>query len=342
MIRIIVSGLGVVGSEAARQILERPDMKCVGVVDVDSAKLGKDLGEILGLSRKLGIEVSQTLSSVLVGNRADVVLDCTRSFVKEIQESLFSTIKSGMNFVSTSEELAYPAAQYPELAHEIDNLAKRYSVTVLATGINPGFSLDLLPLTLMSVCSVMKRVRAKRVADASVYATEPIHFGIGKSLGEFEEELASGTIRGHIGFPEQIREIADAVGMRITDIKETRKASTSKTRRRGRFLTVEPGQVCGVEQVCIGLSEEEETITLSFQFVFQPDDAALKEDSIAPGDHIFIEGEPNVEATIKTGASGLVTASHAVNAIPYVVQAPPGLLTMKDCPPFAPLWRAKA
>ena len=345
MIKVILNGLGAVGQNAGRLVVKRPYLECVAAVDIDSAKIGKDLGEVLGLDRKLGVKVSSSIDSVIAQTSADIVFDATCSLLKEIQKILFTSIKAGLNFVSICEELGYPAAGHPELAHEIDELAKSHSVTVLGTGINPGFIQDLVPLFFTGPCEEVKSITEMRAANtAGIGATALSHaFCVGESPEEFERRLAAGTLIAHTGHPEQIMMIADALGWKIADIRREKvKSWVSKTRRQGAFITVEPSSICSVEMVTTGYRENgAKAITLGFTLLFEPSAEAVKEDAengLKQGDFLSIEGEPNIEAEVKGITNAvLVTAAHAVNAIPYVVQARPGLLTQKDFPPFAPV-----
>ena len=344
MIRVILHGMGGVGQYIARMVLERPYLQCVGaVVHSDKAKIGKDLGEVLGFDKKVGVKVTVSLKDVIAATNADIVVDSSLSFVVAIKEPLFTSIKAGLNFVSICEELAYPWVNQPKLGHEIDELAKSHSVTVLGTGINPGFIQDVVPLTFAGACQKVRTITERRCNQCSEVGVPLLKaFAIGESIDVFNKQAADGKLTAHVGHQEQIMMIADAIGWKITDIKRELKAWVSKTQRRGKFLTVEPGQVCNVQTVTTGYrGNGDAAITLDFTMSFAPTDEFLKEDAekgIKPGDFLSIEGMPNVEVEIKgLEHAALVTAARCVNAIPYVVQARPGLLSPKDFPPFVPI-----
>lgn len=338
MIKAIVCGLGVIGLQATRSIAGRPDIECVGAFDSDPSKIGRDLGEVADLDRKLGVTVSGSFSEVLEQSGADIVVNATASFLEQIRPFLFSSIEAGMSFVSACEELAYPSAQYPGLAQEIDDCAKRNSVSVLGTGVNPGFVPDFLPLVFAGACRTVRRIEATRAADASMYGTELLsHFSIGQPKDHFEASLATGELIGHVGHPEQITEIADALGWQLERIDISKKPLISKSTRKGRYMTVESGNVCGLEQLAVGIKSGEEAIVLRYLLLFQPSVQAANEDGAEAGNFILVEGEPNVKATVEImGESSLVTANRIVNSIPFVLAAQPGLLSMKDLPPFVP------
>jgi len=342
VIKVIIVGIGCIGERIARLVMERPYLECVGAIDIDPAKVGKDLGEVIGLGRQVGVKISRSFDDTIVNTKADIICDATYTWLKDIREPLFKSIKAGLNFVSTAEQLGYPAATDPDLAHEIDNLAKCYSVTVLGTGMNPGFIHDVVPISFMGVCEKVRRITARRAIEISKFSWVR-ELGFGQSLTEVKKRMAGGTLVPRVG-PETVVEIADALGWKLIDKKRTMmEPPVSKTRRHGRFMTIEAGEVCGMSEEWVGIREDgEKAINLKLTLLFEPDDNAIKEDAemgLRLGDFFSIEGEPDIEIEIKKGTSDTIvnTAARITNAIPYVINARPGLLSAKDFPPFVPL-----
>lgn len=166
-IRVVIFGVGAVGSLIAKFLLKKKGIEIVGAVDVDECKVGKDLGEIIETQEKLGIKVSENVDEALSEVKADLVIHTTSSFLKETHRQITSLIKHGVKVISTCEELIYPYYTEPKLVKELDALAKEYNTTVLGTGINPGFLMDALVITLTSVCQKVERIEAIRVIDAA-------------------------------------------------------------------------------------------------------------------------------------------------------------------------------
>jgi len=136
-------------------------------------------------------------------------------------------------------------------------------------------------------------------------------------------------------------ELADALGWRIAKIERKVEPQISKILRQGKFFTIESGKVCGVKTETSGFRDDgEKVITLTLMVVFQPDAGSAEEDvklGLRAGDFITIEGDPTLEIEVKGFSDAAqFTANHAVNSIPYVMHARPGLLSPKDFPPFAP------
>jgi len=323
-IRVVQYGCGPIGCSVAKLASQRRNIEIVGAIDIDKNKAGKDLGEVIGLDKRLGVAISDNAAAVLSQTRPDVVLHTTSSWLKKVYEQLIELIKANVNVVSTAEELSYPWWKEPKLAAEIDKLAKEHKVTVLATGINPGFLMDTWPLLMTAVCQEVKRIKVARIQDASIRRL-PFQkkIGAGCTPAEFQKLVDAGTLR-HVGLTESIAMIAAGLGWELDDIRDEIEPILAKSEVRSQYLTVKPGQAAGVKQVGRGLKKGQELITLDFRAYLGAKEAY---------DAVYITGTPNMEVVIKGGTHGdIATAAIVVNAAQRVLEAPPGLVTMKDLP----------
>jgi 4-hydroxy-tetrahydrodipicolinate reductase len=323
-VRVVQYGCGPIGCSVARLASQRRNIEIVGAIDIDKNKVGKDLGEVIGLEKRLGVAISDDAAAVLSRTKPDVVLHTTSSWLKKVYEQLAGIIKADLNIVSTAEELSYPWWKEPKLAAEIDKLAKEHKVAVLATGINPGFVMDTWPLLMTAVCQEVKQVRVARIQDASIRRL-PFQkkIGAGCTPAEFQKLVDAGTLR-HVGLTESIAMIAAGLGWELDDIRDEISPIMAKSEVRSQYLTVKPGQAAGVKQIGRGLKKGQELITMDFQAYL-----GAKESY----DAVYITGTPNMEVVIKGGTHGdIATAAIVVNAIKRVLEAPPGLTTMKDLP----------
>lgn len=320
-------GLGPIGAGLARLAAGKRQVQLVGGIDIDPTKIGRDLGEVIGLDRKLGVSVRGDAAEALAEWRPDAVLHTTGSYLAQTGPQLAGIVESGANVVSTCEELAYPVVHAPDWATRLDELAKGRGVTVLGTGVNPGWVMDTLPLFLSGVCQEVRRVRVQRVVDASK-RREPLQrkVGAGLSREEFQKLVDAGKVR-HVGLKESVTMLAEGLGWRLDDVTESTEAEVASAKITTPYLTVEPGQVAGVRQVGRGFRAGEELITLELRMFVGAEGSR---------DAVQIEGNPSVDALLQGGTHGdLATAAIAVNAIPRVLAAPPGVITMKDLPPVA-------
>jgi 4-hydroxy-tetrahydrodipicolinate reductase len=232
-------------------------------------------------------------------------------------------VESGANLISTCEELAYPFYHHPELAKKIDDLAKKYDVTVLGCGVNPGFIMDLLPLVTSGVCQDIKKVEVERVVNATL-RRYPLQkkIGIGLSLKKFEEKVAKGG--GHVGLVESIAMIGDGLGWKLNEIRQSIEPVIAEFPMESDFFQVDKGEVIGINQVGRGIKEGKDLIILKLSMYLGADSRDL----------IKIDGIPSIKLLIEKGVHGdIATPAVAVNSIPQVISSEAGLKTMKDLPP---------
>jgi hypothetical protein len=322
-IRVIQYGLGPIGSAVARHIVERSELKLVGGVDVDPAKVGQDVGEVIGLGRSLGFVVTEKLAQLLAQTEAEVVMHTTNSYFDLFQPQIIEILEAGLDIVSTSEELSFPWLAHPQEAAEIDAVAKRVGQTVLGTGVNPGFLMDSLPLNLTAICQQVEHIEVIRVINAfDRRGAFQAKIGSGMTVAEFEAKMEAGRM-GHVGLPESIGMIFDTLGERLTHYKEHVEPVVAARLTQTDYFEVQPGQVKGLKQVARGYANERELVTLTFIAAL-----AMEDD----GDTIKIRGRPNLEVKLKGTNGDIATVAMAVNAIQRVKATGPGLVTMRDLP----------
>jgi 4-hydroxy-tetrahydrodipicolinate reductase len=322
-LRVIQFGLGPMGCLVARLAAERDDVELVGGVDIDPAKVGRDLGEVIGSDFVSGLIVADSLERVLSKTAANVALHTTNSYFDLFSSQVLSILEAGLDVVSTAEELSFPWLRNREAAAEIDAAAKRAGKTVLGTGVNPGFIMDSLPLALTAICQRVDRIDVTRVINASERRGPfQAKIGSGMSVEEFNTRMAEGRM-GHVGLPESMGMLFDTLGRKLVRYEDGVEPVVAETLTKTDLFTVEPGRVKGLKQVARGFSEEGEFASLTFI-------AALGMDQ--DGDTIRISGKPDLEITLKGTNGDICTAAIAVNAVHRVHAAAPGLQTMRDLP----------
>lgn len=327
-IRVIQWGLGAMGSGMARLMQLKTGIRIVGAYDQDPQKIGRDLGEFLG-GVKTGVLIQSPPQAGERLEAADLVVLATASFTKAVAPQIAQAVEQKMNVISIAEEMAYPWAQEPELAKQMDLLARAYGVSVLGTGINPGFVLDTLILALTGTCLEVKQIKAARINDLSPFGPTVMRTqGVGTSVEAFEAGLQSGDIVGHVGFRESIQLMAKALGWELERIEETRAPIISTVYRETAHVKVEPGQVAGCRHTAIGYVQGEPKIEL-----IHPQQILPQLEGVETGDYIDITGTPDLHLAIKPEIpGGLGTMAMAVNMIPQVLAARPGLLSMAELP----------
>lgn len=322
-------------------MLRKKDLEIVAVGDIDPKLIGKDVGEVMGID-KIGITVSDP-NSILRETKADVVGDTTARWPLNLAyKRIFPFIEAGMNVVSTNAELAYPWARDSNIAKEIDELGKKHKVTVVGTGICPGFMFSVLPLTLTSACVKVERIRLKVVreySDPSPTLHPKSHtYGEKNNFGLAPDIFTRRVEEGHIRFPrrgvynDDGFMIADCMGWKIDRVEDSIEPVVSKSRRNTvSGFPIEPGTNAGWKQTVRFLEKNKERIRLEYYGLAR----IAEEDGIEAESTIWIDGEPEQVMVLRGGVinSGfLITSLRLVNIIPQVVKSPPGLLSVKDIP----------
>jgi 4-hydroxy-tetrahydrodipicolinate reductase len=198
-IKVLHFGLGPIGAAVVRQVASRPGFRIVAAVDIDPAKAGRDLGEVAGVGRALKVKVSPDARKALKASKPDVVVLCTSSSLERVMPQMETILKAKVPIVSTTEELAYPAGANVKLARQLDRLARKAKAAVVGTGVNPGFVMDALPITLTGVCERVDAIRIDRIQDARVRRL-PFQQKIGAGLTreQFQKKVDDGSVR-HVG-----------------------------------------------------------------------------------------------------------------------------------------------
>jgi hypothetical protein len=327
--RVMIMGLGPIGAGVTRQLAARDNFKIVSAVDIDPAKAGKDVGEVVGLGRKTGVVVVTDPAAAIRKTKPQVAVLCTSSALRKIWPQVDAVLKLKVPIVSTTEELSYPWFSNKPLARRIDAAAKKAKVAVVGTGVNPGFAMDALPIALTAICERVDSIRVDRVQDARIRRL-PFQQKIGSGLtpAEFAEKVKALTVR-HVGLTESVAMIADALGWKLDRITDEIQPKIAAAPVESQFLKVAAGRVCGIIQDGVGYVKGEPRIVLHMEaYLGAPE----------THDSVQVEGSPRLNVRAIGGYHGdVATHSITVNTIPKALAAAPGLHTMRSLalPSFA-------
>lgn len=323
-IRAVQYGVGPIGAAIVRLMHEKKSIELIGAIDSDPAKAGLDLGDLVGApDAPWGVEITDDAAAML-GESADVVIHSTSTHLPSVMDQLMACLAAESCVVSTCEELSYPYRKYPELAAQLDAEAKTWGVALIGTGVNPGFVMDKLLITLSAASQEIESARAIRIVDASKRRL-PLQkkVGAGMSVEEFRAQVAEGKIKHH-GLPESVAMVSDALGLNVDEITETIEPVVARELIKTNFLEVAAGQAAGVHQIARGYAGRVEKIYMELQMFVGAQD---------PRDSVEILGNPNLSLTIPGGTHGdIATASVVVNCIPAILDASAGLRTSRDMP----------
>src|SRR3954451_19258237 len=294
-IRVLHYGLGPIGAAVVRQIAERRGFKIVGAVDIDPAKAGRDLGEVAEIGRSLRVKVSADARKTIKAAKPDVIVLCTLSSLKKVLPQMEEILKLKAPIVSTTEELAYPTGANMKYARAIHEAAKKAKVAVLGTGVNPGFTMDALPITLTGVCERVDSIRVDRIQDARGRRL-PFQQKIGAGLTreQFQKKVDDASVR-HVGLAESVAMIADAMGWKLDRITDEIHPKIAEGTVASEFLAVDAGYVCGIVQDGIGYRNGQPIITLHMEAYLGAPESF---------DQVDIAGSPALKMKIAGGVHG--------------------------------------
>jgi len=325
VIGVVHYGLGPIGLAVAQLVSERPWLRPVAAVDVRPELQGRTLAELCGDGRP---DAPAVASSYHPTADAQVALHCTGSSLEKVAPQVLELIGAGLAVISTTEELAYPWEAHPAVAAAIDSAARRAGVTVLGTGINPGFAMDYLAIVLSSVSQRVDRVAVHRVQDAGTRRL-PLQrkIGAGMDVDDFRAAVRERRL-GHVGLAASAQLLASVFGWRLTAFRERIDPICATGPTALAEGTARAGQVLGLHQVAEADAGSRTVISLTL-------DMAV---GVGPArDQVRLAGSPDLELTIPGGLHGdVATAAIVVNAIPRVLAARPGLVTMADLAPPTP------
>jgi 4-hydroxy-tetrahydrodipicolinate reductase len=296
----------------------------VGATDISPELVGQDLGTVLGLPRKLRMKVMDDPARLLRKVRADAAILSTSSSLREVKPQVATLLKKRLHVLTTCEELAFPTRTHQASFRELDRLARQKKVSVLATGVNPGYAMDTLALIHTAPCARVERVAVTRVVDAATRRL-PLQrkVGAGLTTGQFRLALTQGAVR-HVGLVESVHMIAAGLGWKLDRVEETLEPAIAPRDLDTDYLRIPAGAVAGLKQYARAYRDGNLAISLDLQIYVGAD---------APRDHILVVGEPSVDMTISGGVAGdEATAAIVINVLPKLVAARAGALTMRDLP----------
>ena len=282
--------------------------------DADPAFVGRDAGEVAGVGA-CGVTVVASAAEAFAGG-PDVALVLTGSSVSDVVPVIEAAAARAVDVISTSEDLAHADLSAPDLARQIIARARAGGITVIGTGVNPGFVMDRLPLTLAAACVRVDHVHITRIVDAAKRRV-PLRakVGAGLTVAEFEAGVAARRL-GHRGFAESCALVGLGLGLPLDDNRTTIEPVVAD--RPG----VPAGRVAGLRQSAVGTRGGREIVRLDLEMSIAAPDAR---------DAIVIQGDPPLDVVIRGGTHGdRGTVGTVLSAIPSEIAAPPGLKTILD------------
>lgn len=321
-VRVVPVGIGEMGTKLCLTLLRRDDVEIVAACDKDPRLAGRDLGAVLGLPDPLGIVVEPSVDALFAHVAADVALFCTVTDLEELSAQVMPALEAGCRVISTSEPLSYPWRTAPEAAARLDAAARQRGLSVLGTGICPGFLPDVVPVVATLGCREVEHLDIRVFGDVYPYGpTVWKGMGLGLSEDEYRRQLGGDV---DIEFSEPVDHVLAALGLEVDEMREENEPLLAPHDIRVGALAVEKGHVCGFLQTTRGLREGREVIRLTVR-------GPLCCDLPPFWVEVKVTGRPNATLRLELEhEDGWATSGVVANMIPAVLEAPHGLVAMKD------------
>jgi 2,4-diaminopentanoate dehydrogenase len=323
-IKVAQFGLGPIGISCINLATEKPWIEVVGGVDIDPAKVGKTLGDVTGNAKLKGAQVYNSFDALWEKNKPDVVFHTAGSKADSSIAQIKPMAERGVSVSSSCEELLYPWFRAPKLADELDEICKKNNSRVTGTGVNPGFVMDVLPVTMTGVSRTVDRIYVERVVNATTRRM-PLQKKIGSGMDPDEmRRLFKEGKAGHAGFMESLYLIGHCMGWKFTEAGELFEPVIAKYDIKTQYFEVKKGQCCGIHQTVEGKVGGQQKLFMDIKMYLDAQD---------PHDTVKIYGDPFLDVRVQNGTAGdHATVAALVNAAPRLLKAAPGLLLMTDLP----------
>ncbi|MBZ0266910.1 dihydrodipicolinate reductase, partial [bacterium] len=259
--KIMVVGLGPIGRAVAREIADADDLVLAAAVDPAPELAGRDLGELIGRKSAKGISVARDPRGVSRRGAKAAVHAASSRFPGAVP-LLRDLVGAGFDVVSTCEELIAARVRWPAKARSLDRECRRLDRRILLGGINPGYLMDVLPVSLASACTEVRSIRIERHVDtAKRRSALQRKTGAGLPVAEFRRRARNGAI-GHVGLLDSAWYVLDRLGLVADDVRETIRPIVAKSAIRRSGLVVPAGSTAGVHQVVRARDARGKTVAL--------------------------------------------------------------------------------
>jgi hypothetical protein len=332
--RVVQWATGNIGTRSLRSVIEHPGLELAGVYVHSDGKAGRDAGELCGLGAT-GVLATTDVDEI-VGLGADCVLYMPRALDAD---DVCRLLAAGTNVVTTRGEFHHPPSMKPELRERVEAACAEGGTSIHSTGSSPGFISEALPLVLTSIQRRLDRLTIDEFADLSRRNSPGLLFevmGFGRPPAAFDERRLG---HGRVSFGPSLRLLGDALGLPLDDVEASGEVATATRTVEIAAGTVEAGTVAAQRLTVAGMRDGRALLRFRATWYCTPElEPAF--DARPTGWHVTVEGDAPLDVALpfpvpieRMGEmSPGYTAHRAVNAVPVVCAAPPGIRTTIDLP----------
>jgi hypothetical protein len=345
-IRVAQIGTGNVGGHALTELINNPLFELTGVWVSSEAKAGKDAAKLAGLDVSTGIKATTDLAAVLAAEpQCAVYTAMADNRLPEALEDYRRILAAGINVVGSGPVfLQYPWQVIPEqLLAPLEDAARAGKSSLFVNGIDPGFANDLLPLAIAGTCQSIEQVRCMEIVDYATYDSATVMvdvMGFGKPMDEIPMLLQPGVLS--LAWGSVVRQLAAGLGISLDEVTDSYVREPAPEDFDIASGHIPKGSAAALRFEVRGMVDGKAAVVLEHVTRLREDLCPDWPQPAQPGGSYRVEitGEPSYAVDLCASSrngdhnhAGLVaTAARIVNAIPAVVDAPPGIRTTLDLP----------
>jgi hypothetical protein len=332
--RVVQWATGNIGSRSIRAVIEHPQMTLVGVHVNSPDKEGIDAGELCGLG-PIGVAATRTIDDILA-----VEPDCVLYMRQGMDiEEITTLLESGANVVTTCGEFHHPGSMDVAMRDRIEAACDRGSTSIHSTGISPGFISEAMPIVLTSIQRRLDRLQIEEFADVSSRNSPEMLFqlmGFGRDRSAFDPGRWS---HGAASFGPSLRLLGEAIGLPLDSVESNGEVAVATRDVEIAAGTVAAGTVAAQRMTVAGMRHGAEFLSFSANWYCSTEidaDWDLREG----GWRVTVAGDCPLDIDIRLAiplermaeTTPGYTANRAVNSVPVVCEAEPGIRTTVDLP----------
>ncbi|AZG44621.1 NAD(P)H-dependent amine dehydrogenase family protein [Gordonia insulae] len=346
-IRVAHVGTGNVGRLALRQLIDDARFELVGLCVSTPDKVGRDAADLAGLDRgPTGVVATADLASIIAA-APDCVVYCAMGDTRPVEalDDCIRFLSAGIDVVGSAPvSLQYPwGVMPPKVIAKVEAAAAEHEASIFVTGVDPGFANDLVPLVFAGTCQRVEQVRCMEIADYATYDGAAVMFdvmGFGKPMDETPMLFLPGVLG--LAWGTTIRQLAAGLGVTVDEIVERYAEEPAPDSFDIAAGHIAAGTRAAVRFEIIGMVAGAPTIVIEHVTRLRDDLGADWATPAQPGGcyRVEIVGEPSYRVDIcptsehgdHNHAAIVAAAGRIVNAIPVVIDGPPGIRTALDLP----------
>jgi hypothetical protein len=333
-LRVVQWATGNIGTRSLRGVLQHPTMTLVGLYVYSTGKAGRDAGDLCGLG-PTGIFAIQDIDDIVA-----LGADCVLYMPQECNfDDVCRLLESGANVVTTRGEFHHPASMDAAVRQKVEAACARGGTSIHSTGSSPGFISEAVPLVLTSIQRQLDALTIEEFADLSKRDSPVLLFELMGFGGDPDRFDPGRWAHGAQSFGPSLRVLAEAIGLPLDSVQATGEVAVARATTEIAAGTIEAGTVAAQRMRVQGMRGGRPLLSFVASW-YCTTDLQPSWDLRETGWRVSVDGDAPLDVELRFAfpleemaeRSPGYTANRAVNAVPFVTAAPPGIRTSVDLP----------